>query len=223
MRTALQIAEARAVKEKLEAARQEEERRKGSAAAIEREAKEAGRAVFNGEVMTISQATVARINSYLRNVALFLRILGWRGNHRTREQIRMTDAELDDYTAYMTREVSTLAVDAVIIEAFLLMQDDKAQRRGWLERWLTRKRAPLEAQYTRFCNAIKRSIYIVKGTGRGPYPQVPSEQEVPDDEEKRDELSSSPEDSAPAESGAGEAPAEEPGDPGDEGFTKAEE
>ena len=128
-------------------------------------------------------------------------MLGWRGNFKTRQKIDMTDEELDDYTAYMTREVSTLAVDAIIIEAFLLMQDDKAGRRGILERWITRKRAPLEEQYTRFCNAIKRSIYINKGSGKGPYPQIPAEQEVAYDGERRTEGKTAPsgEEIAPSE------------------------
>jgi len=144
------------------------------------------RGSFDGKKLTFASETVARVNSYLRDITAYLTVLGLRGNHYSRERIKMSDIEIDSYCSLMHREVVTLAVDALVWEAFLLMQDDKARRRGWLERFITRRRAPLGEQYERFSKAIKGRIYMAQGTD-GPYPHIPAKMEVNDDEQKREE------------------------------------
>ena len=127
---------------------------------------------FDGETLTIAQATISAVNRYLRDITLFIKMLSWSSNYRTRQKIRMSDVEFADYTQNMSREVSTLAIDAVLIEAFLMMQDDKASRRGIIERWLTRKRVPFVKQWERFSSAMRRKIVIKRDWHNNEVPAV---------------------------------------------------
>lgn len=131
-------------------------------------------ASFDGSKLTPSSATLHAINRYMRDVTVFIKMLGWAGNYKTRREIKMSDADMQEYFAKMSREVTTLAIDAVLTEAFLMMQDDKAARRPWWERILTGRwrRATLLQQWDRWTKALKRRIVIMPGWGGEPAPAI---------------------------------------------------
>jgi len=131
-------------------------------------------ASFDGSKLTPSAATLHAINRYMRDVTVFIKMLGWAGNYKTRREIKMSDSEMQEYFAKMSREVTTLAIDAVLTEAFLMMQDDKAARRPLWERILTGRwrRATLLQQWDRWTKALKRRIVIIPGWNGEPAPAI---------------------------------------------------
>lgn len=157
----------------------------------------------------VTKELAEKVEQYQKSLGAFLTILEAKGNFRERQEklreLEWTEVQLQEYLQVMKAEILLMPVDAFSIDAFLECQDEKARRRSWLERWLTRKRASLTEQYQRFTREAKMMIRPMTGgkiqiAGKE-ITYSEEKADVPEDGEGATSGERGPVDNAPAEAG----------------------